>query len=637
MRVEKNVLQAPPAQRQAMKKSLALAAAIAVAGLAAPASAELVWEGNGTGTGNWGTPTNWDLGYEPTSFDVALLNNGDTILIDQPGEEADIFDIGRGVEGVSEVGTGTLQMTGGSLTASAGIRFGVDEDGTGNLNMSGGSMQTVGGFNLILFGDWGDSLGNSVSGGEMTANIVGIGFQPTSEASLDLSGTGELIGRDNIEIGAGRNNDTGEQAHGTVNMTGGTITTVGQYANGDPSRGDVVLGFGGVGTLNMSGGTINSADTVVLGIFGGFRNNDTATDIPAAMGTVNQSGGDVNGTIILIGEGGNAEYNMDGGTMDASLSVEVGRFSQSAVFNQSGDAVVSAGNRPFFDAGLVVGDSGTGTYNLSGNAQFTTESAIMAGAYSGTGVINQSENSTVNATNMFLGKRNTGTYNLSGGALNLSGDAFLGDFDNSTGTFVHSGGTLNIGGNLSVGAALASNAPDDPLEPSEENGPQGQALNTTGIFHVVGSGDSINIGGDLLANPDDKGDARSGPGLDNHATLIFETDAGGVTPIMVGGVADLDGAIIDIDDAGGYFTVNETLTLIDAAAGLANGGAGWVLTQGDGEGFMLAEEDQDVYLLDVVSNGSGGEMLVASLIPEPTTAVVGMIGGLGLLLRRRRA
>lgn len=572
------------------KPSVRTTATIVLAGglvgaCASGTSAQTVWDGEGSDN-NWSTPQNWHapmLGdVEPGENDDAVLNNGDTILINQAGEMVRDFMIG------SETGgTGTLQMSDGDLSASlvdigradggSGtllmeggeistrfrlFRFGVDDGSNGTLNMTGGTINVdTDDVDLFLLGDNGDSIGNTISGGTINTDVFGVAFQGSSTADLTISDTAD-INANHVELG----------------LRGGTASVV------------------------QSGGAVNSAN------------------------------------IVLIGEGGNASYTITGGTVAAGESIEVGRFSESAVFTQGGDSSATSAGREFFGdfAGLIVGDSGTGTYNLGDSATFSTEGTVIVGAFPvGTGDINQSGSSIFEADGMILGKRGTGSYAQTGGTANFANNIFLGDFDNTLGTYEISGGALNVGGNLNVGAALASNAPESPEEPDGTNGPQGQALNVSGVFNVQGSAATIAVGGDLLANPADKGDARSGEGQDNHATLIFDLDSGGVSTIFVDGVADLDGAVIDINDEAGYFAANESVTLIDAAGGLANGGAGWVLTQGDGEGFMLAEEDQALYNLDVLSNGSGGEMLVATLIPEPT-AMVGLLGGVGLLLRRRR-
>jgi hypothetical protein len=147
-------------------------------------------------------------------------------------------------------------------------------------------------------------------------------------------------------------------------------------------------------------------------------------------------------------------------------------------------------------------------------------------------------------------------------------------------------------------------------------------VNADGTFIVSGSAATITVGGNLLANAGDNSRV-SDTGESNDSTLIFEIlDGGGVSLISVLGIADLTGAVIDVDDFSGTLTMGDTFDLI-AATDVS-------------EDFMQASEDQGIFTLGVF-NESGRDVLRATVIPEPTTALAGLVGGIGLLLRRRRA
>ena len=85
----------------------------------------------------------------------------------------------------------------------------------------------------------------------------------------------------------------------------------------------------------------------------------------------------------------------------------------------------------------------------------------------------------------------------------------------------------------------------------------------------------------------------------------------------VAGVADLDGAVIDLDLIGGYLpTIGSTFDLITASS-FGSTGTGTTQNVGTGKGFTLAAEDNGVFSLAVVSGGLG-EILRATLLSAPT-------------------
>lgn len=141
---------------------------------------------------------------------------------------------------------------------------------------------------------------------------------------------------------------------------------------------------------------------------------------------------------------------------------------------------------------------------------------------------------------------------------------------------------------------------------------------------VSGSGATIDIGGNFLANPDDKSPFRNAPTVpdgDNSATLIFEIfDNTGTSLIDVAGVADLDGAVIDLDLMGGFTpTVGATFDLLTASSFGATG-TGTTENVGTGLGYSLAAEDVGGFDLAVVAGGNG-QILRATFL-----SVVGLTG-----------
>lgn len=509
---------------------------------------------NAIATGDWLAPATWDNGV-PDSSKTAVIDGGQVITLNGSAI-ANRLDMGT-ADGAS----GSVQMTGGELVITdpsgglPSIRIGQAVGGVGVFSISDGVIFVDGaapsGFAIgdILVGDNGKGTMN-ISGGTVTA---------ADEVFVGLFGAGD----------------------GELNVSGGTLNI---------DRRNFLIAFGGTskGKLNLSGsGVINVAEF----FFSSFD--------PGAVSEITQTGGTLNvGQAFVHGRNGNATYNHSGGAI-----------------------VVAAGPNGDF----VAGDSGANSvYNISGTASVNAGRHFIVGAFNDSqGTVNQTGGNIQVGGLMRVGLDGNGAYNQSAGTVSVTGSVFLGDFDSSNGVYTMSGGTLNVAGNLSVGGALASNAPSDDvrIEPGPDPaGPQGQALDANGTFVVVGTSGAINIAGNLLANPHDKSAFRNGAGQENDSILKFTLGTAGISIIDIGGIADLDGAVIDIDDAANYFTANPaaSLTLIDAAGGFGNVHLVTAAEQaGDGRGYTLAAGDSSVYSLAIQPSG-GGEKLVLSKLAGPS-------------------
>lgn len=504
---------------------------------------------NAVSSGDWSTGATWDNGV-PSGSSPAVVNGGHSVTINSSGNFTNLLDVGT-IEGE----TGSVSIVGGDLTI-------FDSDGVTEPNTPSLRLGVVAG-----------STGNfSISDGALFVD----GGAPSDFA------IGDII--------------IGDNGTGTMAVTGGLVST----------NDELFVGLWGNGTLNASGGTIDVLTRNMLIGFGG-----------AATGVVNLSGSaviNVAGFMFSSFEpGATSTIEQTGGTLNVGLAFVHGRNGNATYNHSGGSIVVPAGSNGDF----VVGDGGVNSvYNISGTASVNNGRHFMVGVFDGSeGTVNQTGGTIEVGGLLRVGVDGNGTWNQSAGSVAVAGSVFLGDFDTSLGVYTISGGTLNVSGNLNVGGALASNAP-----PPEERGEptldpfsaQGQALDANGTFVVVGTGAEINVAGNLLANPADKAAIRNGPGQENDSILRFTLGSAGISTINIGGIADLDGAVIDVDDAAGYFTANPaaSLTLIDAAGGFGN-----VFTitaaeaAGNGRGFSLAPGDDALYELAIQASG-GGEQLV---------------------------
>lgn len=584
-----------------MIRRLEIAACIAMATAAIVGDAvDCMAQTNAVQTGNWSTPATWS-GGEPTDLVPAGIAGGFTVTIDQVNEVTNLLGVGS-VAGQ----TGNLSITGGNLTITdtdtitapntPSLAVGAVAGATGVLTMSGGQVFV------------GDAAGSGIGNGEL---LVGNGGNGT----MNQSG-GTFQAADEIFIGLG---GTGV---GTVNVSGGTFEALGR---------SILVGFqGGNGTLNVTGtGDVNANFDMLVG----FLPGSTATINLADSGTIDAG---FLFTNFAAGPGGSTvNMTQTGGTYTARIAYVLGQGPGTTNMTHSGGLI----NVPTGPGDMVVSDGGgnTSTYNISGTASVTLLRSFIVGAFGGSnGTVNQT-GGTITAgggpapegrDGLLIGRDGDGVWNMSGGT-NTATNVFLGDFDSSNGTMNISGGTLNVTGNLNVGAAIASNAvnvalpgpPPIPVrgEPGQTD-PQGQALDANGIFNVIGTGGAINVAGNLLANPRDKGAARNDPGEENDSTLRFTLGATGISMIDVTLKADLDGAVIDINDTLGFFTTNPaaSLTLIDAAAGFGNvytltANEAFVGPAGAGKNFSLAPGDASQFSLQILPSGPGEKLVLTKL------------------------
>ena len=465
-----------------------------------------------------------------------------------------------GVNTPNSTGTGTMNMSGGTVNVSSWLavgRNGTSGGAVGNLNISGGTFNAATAGGAVTIGSSANATGQvtvSGTGTLTTPNFILVGENGTG--TLTVSGSG-LVNASSATNGVKLAANSGST--GTVNLNGGTIQA--QL---------ISKGAGTSGIFNFNGGTLKSlADNAT------FMEGLTTANVLAGGAFIDTNGKTIainqqlladaanrlltkngTGTLTLGGSGDNVNL---GATVNAGTLV-LGKASTSGIHALGGTTTVaggtlqlggSGGDQIYTAAGVVVN---SGTFDLNGKTEGFN-------ALSGSGGTITNTNAT--ASTMTVGESGgSGSYagNIVNGtgvvalAKNGAGTQTLTGSNTYTGTTDVNGGILAIGGgttNTGTGVLLIHNATVNINGGAFSTNNWisiGQAGTETGVMNV--SSGSVSAGGDF--NVGDVGTSTgtlnvSGTGLvtASGASLYVAKNSG------TAGTVNLDGGTVSTNHVGG--------------------------------------------------------------------------------------
>ncbi len=279
-------------------------------------------------------------------------------------------------------------------------------------------------------------------------------------------------------------------------------------------------------------------------------------------------------------------------------------------------SVDSSVDRTFVNNGAVLNVTG-GTHS-DGRSGSSIRNFVGS---EGSGTVNHSGGSWDIGHLLSVGGNGTGVYNLSGGSLSIfrGGNTLAGNPNTFGGS---SGGSLSIGNGSGTGlVSITGGSLESRI---------GVEVGDRGTFEVLGDGSSsIGIG--------------SNGSLDGH----WWQDAGGVLSMGIGagGITS-----IFIDDTGSGTT--DPYARFEAGAvldldffGTAAASGTWTLLELenqdiDDQGLVLAAGDAAAgWTFDIDNTGTNGLLtatFTAAPVPEPSSTALLGLGGLALILRRRK-
>ena len=627
--------------------------------------------GASLGQGGWMYLGGHDTGTGTGTYNMngGTLNSRTRIQIAQGPGSTGTFNQTNGIvnTGTAEIGhggVGTYNLSGGTFNTSESAVVGAWNQGDGRLVVTGGTLNAA---QALLVGRGSGNAADNANpraglvdqqGGVINAGWAEIGT--TRVAGQTFVGTYRLSNgqlNTQFEIVVGRNN-----GEGVFQMSGGTVNSGLAPVTDTGAQRTFIVGRGATGRFDMSGGVINAPQKFIVGQEeAGRLGLGTATH---QGGTINSGGFDMaingsTGTYNLSGggelrqrdqadptnQGGwnffatgpnpnpRATMNISGGTVSLDARVLLASSPGSIV-----DVTQTGGLYEVRHGEMTIGDQGAATYNITGGTLRTLNPE--------NGNPDTSGHITVGQWDTSVGRLNVGGTGLVEAAANLQLADGRGDGPPSTGFVDQSGGTVRVGVAGAGNLTMATNTPGvatytlrgGVLDLTGGNLTQGAGTATfamTGgeLRNVNAMNFPLNQEGGKLSVGNDIGTTAITGGYQLGAPGILEVAINGLTPgtqhdqLTVTGDVLLAGALSVL--SGFDAAVGDQFLILDNQGG--NPITGNVL--GLPEGATLSS-GSEMYRITYLG-GSGNDVVLTNVVPEPATLGLGILGGIYWLSRRR--
>lgn len=536
--------------------------------------------------GDWFTNENWSPSGLPGVGDDTIFSNGGTAQI--ASGSAIIGDLFMGY-----FGSGSLNITGGSLTTGSFVGFGTG--GSGTVNVSGGTwlngdaveLGAAGGMGTLtisaglvraprlIVGARGGSGFVTLSGGVLEASEVYRNDAPAAGFAFNGGTLRALSNSTNFLSGFGVGDVVLNAGGGTIDTNSFNVTSQSALTGGGAltkiGTGTLSLGSNAnsyTGATNVNGGTLAIATGGALTTGGVHVAPEGATATLSVSGALNAGGFlTVGDSLSGTGTGGTGTLTINSGgsvTLDPGAKVTVGWVNAIGTLNLNPGGTLQVGGTD----GIQKHASGTANFNLAGgtlkvvNSTLTSSvpmtlasssnstidtnglSASLSGAISGSGALTKTGTGTLtlSGANTFAG----GT-TLNGGTLLRSGSGFpdstpftidsgildLAGADFTMSSLAGTGGTISYGN-----AFLFVNQSSDTTWAGNLDGgrfiKQGAGkLTLTGTAHALSANVASIQGGTLEIN----GSFLESMNVSSGGTLTGEADVGSITTSGTGTIA----------------------------------------------------------------------------------------------------
>jgi autotransporter-associated beta strand protein/T5SS/PEP-CTERM-associated repeat protein len=285
--------------------------------------------------------------------------NGTGTLTQTDGTISVNREFGVGTRDDNKIGTGTYNLSGGSLSVSNNIFIGKELGSSGTVNMTGGTMTTS---DKLQIGHNQSTGAVTQSGGTVNVqNEVYVGNETTntSVGTYTLSGTGILnVGN---EIIVGRDNGTG-----TFNLDGGTVNAA------------KISGGTGSATVNFNGGVLKAKRDEANVI----ENLDTA-NVESGGIKIDSNGFNVATSQALSGTGGLEKSGAGSLTLNGAHTYTGPTLVSAGTLKLELNSSITSAVTVNTDAALAGAGTVAGNLAFNSNAKFVfslTETLLVNGA-----------------------------------------------------------------------------------------------------------------------------------------------------------------------------------------------------------------------------------------------------------------
>ena len=543
--------------------------------------------------GNLGTSTTFNGAV------TAAPGSGFGLLIRKANNDGVIFtNTGNSWEGTTQIHDGSVYFAAGALPSTSNLQVAAS---TSTWFESNGSFtRAVGtGANQIQFNSTtGRVNGFSARGGDLTVNLGGSsstltwgtgGFTPAILGLTGPNSTGKLTWENPINLNG---------ANRTIDVRNGSAAVDAEMSGAISGGTGSVLTKQGTGVLLLSNANTHAGGTVIA-------------QSQSALNPLRISHGSALGTgSLTIGGGGNqdqARLELTGGiTVTNSVAALTSRNNfLPTILNISGNNTMSANLSSGGGGARITMQSDGGKLTLGGNFS-SGRSLLLTGAGDG-----EIQGTTTVATGYGLEKSGAGTWILGSGNLN-----------NTTATV--SDGTLLVNGTLANSSAIVN------------GGTLGGAGSISGAV-------SINTTGALSPGASIGAFGTGALTLNTGSTFLYELNTTAATGdlLNVNGDLDFNGTVnLNLVDLGANVALaaGTKFTLLSYAGAWTSGDvfSGYA----DDSSFTAFNNEWLINYNDTsagaVNGGLYSSAVTLTVIPEPASALLGGIGTLLLLRRRRR-